>query len=90
MSLRTKEKAVESIFLACALSSILIIFLIFVFIVANGLPIFLKEGPVSFVFGDILEPDFDIYGIFPLIVGSFVITVLSLVLACRWASAVRS
>ncbi len=43
--LRTREKAVETIFLACALSSVLIILLIFVFIVSNGLPIFLKQGP---------------------------------------------
>ena len=49
--LRTREKAVETIFLACALSSVLIILLIFVFIVSNGLPIFLKQGLVSFVFG---------------------------------------
>lgn len=79
--LRTKEKALETIFLACALSSVLIIALIFVFIISNGLPIFLKQGPVSFIFGQSWKPDFDIYGIFPLIVGSVVITILALVLA---------
>jgi phosphate transport system permease protein len=79
--LKTKEKAVETIFLACALSSVLIILLIFVFIVSNGLPIFMKQGPVSFVFGGSWKPDFDIYGIFPLVVGSFMITVLALALA---------
>jgi phosphate transport system permease protein len=78
---RKREKAMGAVLLACALSSVLIILLIFVFIVANGLPILVKQGPVSFVFGPSWKPDFNIYGIFPLMVASFAITALALVLA---------
>lgn len=79
--IRAGEKALEAIFLACALSSILIILLIFTFIVSSGLPIFVKYGPASFILGQSWKPDFGIYGIFPLIVGSIMITVLALALA---------
>lgn len=58
-----------------------IILLIFLFIVYNGLPILAKEGFVPFVFGNTWNPDFEIYGILPLMVGSFVITILALVLS---------
>jgi phosphate transport system permease protein len=77
----TRDKAIETLLSACALASILIIVLIFVFIVANGLPILMEKGTISFIFGPSWKPDFEIYGIFPLIVGSLAITVLALVLA---------
>ena len=79
--MKIREKVVESSLLICALSSILIILLIFYFIVSSGLPILISRGPASFILGGTWDPDHDIYGVFPLMVGSFVITVLALVLA---------
>ncbi|MGA9140344.1 MAG: phosphate ABC transporter permease subunit PstC [Methanocella sp.] len=79
--MRTGEKTIETILLACALSSVLVILLIFIFIISNGLPILTGQGPISFIFGPSWKPDFNIYGIFPLIAGSVAITIMSLVLA---------
>lgn len=79
--MRTTEKLIESSMLVCALSSVLIIILIFFFIISNGLPILIKDGPVSFILGQSWKPDFEIYGVFPLMIASFVITVLALILA---------
>lgn len=79
--MKLAERVIESSLLICALSSILIILLIFAFIIANGLPIMIKLGPLDFVFGGEWSPDFNIYGIFPMVVGTFVITILSLVIA---------
>lgn len=79
--MRNSEKLIENSLLFCALSSVLIILLIFIFIISNGLPILTQNGLESFVLGQEWNPDFDIYGVFPLIVGSFAITLLSLVLA---------
>lgn len=75
------ERVIESSLLLCALSSILIILIIFAFIIANGLPIMIKLGPLDFVFGGEWNPDFNIYGIFPMVVGTFVITILALIIA---------
>ena len=79
--MRIGEKIIESGLTVCALSSVLIILLIFFFIITNGLPIILKEGLTNFIFGNEWNPDFNIYGAFPLIVASFVVTVLSLIIA---------
>jgi phosphate transport system permease protein len=79
--MRINEKIIQTGLLFCALSSVLIILLIFFFILTNGLPIFLKEGPIAFIFGNEWNPDYNIYGVFPLIVGSFMVTILALVLA---------
>ncbi len=79
--MKVAEKVIESSLLLCALSSVLIILLIFLFIIANGLPILVSQGPLSFVFGGEWNPDFNIYGVFPLMIGSFFITVLALVIS---------
>ena len=79
--MKEREKWVEWALLACALSSVLIILLIIVFIVSSGLPAFVKNGPLGFITGMEWSPDYGIYGIGPMIIGSFIITVFSLVLA---------
>jgi phosphate transport system permease protein len=79
--MKLAEKVIESSLLLCALSSVLIILLIFIFIIANGLPVLVSQGPLSFVFGGEWNPDFNIYGVFPLMIGSFVITVLALAIS---------
>ena len=81
LHMKKTERMIEYLLIACALSSILIILLIFIFIIANGLPILLKNGISSFVLGNEWNPDFNIYGAFPLIVGSFLVTILALVFA---------
>jgi phosphate transport system permease protein len=76
------EKIVEGSLLLTALSSILIILLILLFIVNEGLPILSKVGIVDFITGSVWQPapSGGTYGIFPLIIGTLAITALSLVL----------
>lgn len=65
----------------CALSCIITIFLIIVFIISQGLPVILKEGPVNFITSPTWSPDHNIYGIFSMIIGTFAVTILSLIIA---------
>lgn len=81
LPMRLTEKLIESALVICALSSVFIILLIFFFIISNGLPIIVKEGLVRFIFGGEWNPDFNIYGILPLIAGSLIVTILALILA---------
>lgn len=78
--MRLNEKLVEMSLLTCALSCVLIIVLIIIFIINEGFPIITKVGLVNFITGSTWMPGYNIYGIWPMIVGTLVITVLSLVL----------
>ena len=73
-----KEKIFEKIFLLFATLSILAVFVICVFLFANGFPAILEIGVVDFIFGTTWRPSKDIYGIFPMIVGSIYITGLAI------------
>ena len=75
------EKIIESSLLLCALSCILTIFLIILFIITQGMPIILKEGPINFITGTTWDPYNNIYNIFPMIVSTFAVTLLSLLFA---------
>lgn len=78
---KSVEKIIEAGLLVCALSCIITIFLIIVFIVAQGLPVILSEGPADFVAGSKWSPEYNIYGILPMIIGTFAVTILSLLIA---------
>lgn len=78
---KTTERIIEAGLLVCALSCIITIFLIIVFIIAQGLPVILNEGPVSFVAGSKWSPEYGIFGILPMILGTFAVTILSLLIA---------
>ena len=71
---RLKEKAMEIVFLLAACMSILCVVLICVFLFAGGVPAIGKIGPVDFLTGTMWKPGADIYGIFPMIVGSIYVT----------------
>jgi len=71
-----KEKLAENIFLVLALSSISALLLITVFIISQGIPIILKDGLFSFIFGMVWSPTNEKkFGIFPMIVGSLSVTI---------------
>jgi phosphate transport system permease protein len=80
MKLEIKEKIIEKIFLLIALSSILILGLITFFIFEEGFPLILKIGPKAFLLGEKWIPSKDLFGIFPMIVGSFWVTLGALFL----------
>ena len=78
-SLRTllaaiREKGMALVFLLAALVSILCVGLICVFLFANGIPAIREIGVPEFLLGRTWKPGNDIYGIFPMIIGSVYVT----------------
>lgn len=69
-----KEKMVHIILLLAACVSIFIIILICWFLLANGLPAMKEIGIWDFLTGRKWKPANDIYGIFPMIIGSIYVT----------------
>lgn len=69
-----KEKMMHGVFLGAACASILAVALICVFLFANGLPAIAKIGPLRFLAGMKWKPMNEIFGIFPMIVGSIYVT----------------
>lgn len=69
-----KEKIVSVLFLAAACVSIFAVALICVFLFANGIPAMLEIGLPEFLLGQKWKPSNDIYGIFPMILGSIYVT----------------
>jgi phosphate transport system permease protein len=80
-----KERFVKWILVAFALSSLLFLFLIFVFILAEGLPLFMKVGLSNIIGGFKWAPTKGSFGIFPMIVSSFLVTVGALVIGAPMA-----
>lgn len=69
-----KEVSMKIVFLLTALISIVAVLLICVFLFANGCPAIGEIGVFNFLFGDTWKPLQDIYGIFPMIIGSIYVT----------------
>ena len=69
-----KEKVMKGVFMAAAVLSILAVALICVFLFANGVPAIEEIGVADFLLGDTWKPSNNIYGIFPMIVGSVYVT----------------
>lgn len=69
-----KEKAMKIVFLLTASFSILAVALICVFLFANGVPAIKEIGLVEFLLGTKWKPGNNIYGIFPMILGSIYVT----------------
>lgn len=69
-----KEKAMHAVFALSACISILAVVLICVFLFANGIPAIAEIGAGNFLGGTSWKPSNDIYGIFPMIIGSLYVT----------------
>ena len=74
------EKTMRFVFLAAACVSIAATITICIFLFANGVPAMLKIGLKNFIFGLKWKPSIDLYGIFPMIVGSITVTLGALIL----------
>lgn len=74
------ERTMKFVFLAAALMSILCVALICIFLFANGLPAIAEIGPLQFLLGQTWRPGNDLYGIFPMIIGSIYVTGGALIL----------
>ena len=69
-----KEKVMEIVFLAAACASIIAVALICVFLFQSGLPAMKEIGLADFLFGTEWRPGNNMFGIFPMIVGSIYVT----------------
>jgi phosphate transport system permease protein len=83
MNRQTKEIIIKYIFLLFALVSIIVLGLIVFSLFREGLPIFSKVSVKDFLFGMEWYPTYDppSFGIFPLIVGSLIVTFIATVIA---------
>lgn len=69
-----KENVMHIVFMVAACTSILAVALICVFLFANGIPAMTEVGIFDFLLGKTWKPSNDIYGIFPMILGSIYVT----------------
>ena len=74
-----KETIVKYIFLLCACMSIVAVALICVFLFWNGVPAIFEIGVTEFLFGKEWKPLSDIFGIYPMILGSIYVTAGALI-----------
>lgn len=72
-----EESIVKVILFIMALSSIISLGLITFFVFNEGLPFMIGYGITDFIFGTTWSPSNQVYGIFPMIVGSVIVTILA-------------
>lgn len=72
--MKAKEKIMEYVFLLTAVVSILAVALICIFLFANGIPAMQEIGFADFLLGTEWRPGNNIFGIFPMIIGSLYVT----------------
>lgn len=68
------ETGMKYVFTVAACFSIAAVALICIFLISSGIPAFKAIGVFQFLFGTLWRPGNDIYGIFPMIVGSCYVT----------------
>ncbi len=71
---KVREGLARVLFIVAAAVSILAVAIICVFLFVNGVPAMAEIGLPDFLFGTTWRPGNDIYGIFPMIVGSIYVT----------------
>ena len=74
-----KEMMMKAVFLLTACVSIAAVVLICIFLFANGLPAIKEIGLFKFLFGKEWRPSNNIYGIWPMIIGSIYVTAGALI-----------
>lgn len=83
MSRQTKEIIIKYIFLLFALVSVIVLGLIVFSLFREGLPLFKTVSVKDFLFGMEWYPTYDppSFGIFPLMVGSLIVTLIATIIA---------
>lgn len=77
---RWTEFAVEALIRVLGFSTIGFVLLIFVFLLREGLPVFVEVAPAN-LFGTRWYPTFNLYGTWPLLLGSAVVTIVATLMA---------
>lgn len=80
MALQPQDKVFPLLLLLCALTSILVVILVGVFVFLQGYPMLAKTGFFAFLLGRSWQPGEGVYGILPMVVGTVVVTLLSLLI----------
>ncbi|NBK93651.1 phosphate ABC transporter permease subunit PstC [bacterium 1XD21-13] len=75
-----KEKVMKLLFFLTALVSIAAVILICIFLFASGIPAIKEIGVFKFLLGTSWKPANNLYGILPMIVGSFYVTAGALII----------
>ena len=75
-----KEKVMKLLFFLTALVSIAAVILICIFLFASGIPAIKEIGVFKFLLGTSWKPANNLYGILPMIVGSFCVTAGALII----------
>jgi phosphate ABC transporter permease protein PstC len=70
-----KEKLIEDLLFIAAISSIVVVLFIFIFLMKEGAFAFLENGVFNFIFGTKWRIETGTYGMAPLIIGSLLVTV---------------
>lgn len=78
--MKIKEKVMRAVFAAAAFLSIVAVILICVFLFANGIPAMKEIGVWNFISGRSWKPSQELYGIFPMIIGSIYVTAGAIIL----------
>ena len=79
-----KDKAIRKILLAFGLTAVIFVILIFAFLLIEGLPFFFEGDSVDFFTGDVWDPsspNTPKYGILPMVLGTFLVTLGAIVIA---------
>ena len=72
--MKLHEKVMKGVFFIAAAASVIAVALICIFLFSGGLPAIMKIGPINFLLGKGWKPGNDLYGIFPMILGSLCVT----------------
>lgn len=73
------EKGAQVLFTFCAFVCVLAVCFICLFLFANAIPTIAEIGFVEFIFGEDWEPNAEVFGLAPIIVGSLYVTALAIV-----------
>ena len=77
---KVKEGIMHALFLICACVSILAVALICVYLFASGIPAMSEIGFTDFLFGTKWKPSSGSFGIFPMIIGSILVTGIAVII----------
>ena len=72
--MKLHEKVMKGVFFIAAAASVIAVALMCIFLFSGGLPAIMKIGPINFLLGKVWKPGNDLYGIFPMILGSLCVT----------------
>ena len=75
-----KERLFKVIFATAALFSVVAVGVISIFLFASAIPTIVEIGPLKFLLGTTWKPGSNLYGILPMILGSIVVTLISIII----------